>query len=145
MTGRPIIFASTGERLDDFEPFYPDRMASRILDLGDILTLIEQAQQAFDEEEARKIAREVRHGHLHARGLPQADAAAAATWARIKKMIGMLPGARGMREQLENFDEREIVRTEAIIQSMTPAGAPQPEAAERLPPRCASPGARARR
>ena len=56
VTGRPIMFASTGEGLDDFEPFYPDRMASRILDLGDILTLIEQAQEAFDEEEARKIA-----------------------------------------------------------------------------------------
>ncbi|MGO2519781.1 MAG: signal recognition particle protein, partial [Microbacterium sp.] len=56
VTGRPIIFASTGEGLDDLEPFYPDRMASRILDLGDILTLIEQAQQAFDEEEAQKVA-----------------------------------------------------------------------------------------
>src|SRR6185312_1129518 len=56
VTGRPIMFASTGEGLDDFEPFYPDRMASRILDLGDILTLIEQAQGAFDEEEARKTA-----------------------------------------------------------------------------------------
>src|SRR6187431_1531985 len=56
ITGRPIMFASTGEGLDDFEPFHPDRMASRILDLGDILTLIEQAQGAFDEDEARKIA-----------------------------------------------------------------------------------------
>ncbi|MCU1422687.1 MAG: signal recognition particle protein, partial [Microbacteriaceae bacterium] len=56
VTGRPIIFASTGEGLDDFEPFHPDRMASRILDLGDILTLIEQAQKTFDEEEARKTA-----------------------------------------------------------------------------------------
>ena len=56
VTGRPIIFASTGEGLDDFEPFHPDRMASRILDLGDILTLIEQAQEAFDEEEAMKVA-----------------------------------------------------------------------------------------
>ena len=76
VTGRPIIFASTGEGLDDFEPFYPDRMASRILDLGDILTLIEQAQKAFDEEEAQEDRREVRDRHLHARGLPRPDAAA---------------------------------------------------------------------
>src|SRR5690554_2430336 len=59
VTGRPIIFASTGEGLDDFEPFHPDRMASRILDLGDILTLIEQAQQAFDEEEAKEVAEKI--------------------------------------------------------------------------------------
>ena len=59
VTGRPIMFASTGEGLDDFEPFHPDRMASRILDLGDILTLIEQAQEAFDEEEAMKVAEKI--------------------------------------------------------------------------------------
>ena len=76
------MFASTGEKLDDFEPFHPDRMASRILDLGDILTLIEQAQKAFDEEEAREIAEKFATDDLHARRLPQADAAARATWAR---------------------------------------------------------------
>ena len=121
VTGRPIIFASTGEGLDDFEPFHPDRMASRILDLGDILTLIEQAQEAFDEEEAHEGRREARDRAVHARGLPRADAAAARSMGSIKKMLGMLPGAGGMKQQLENFDEREIVRTEAIIQSMTPA------------------------
>ena len=76
VTGRPIIFASTGEGLDDLEAFHPDRMASRILDLGDILTLIEQAQQAFDEEEAMKMAEKLATDSLHARGLPRSDAAA---------------------------------------------------------------------
>ena len=119
VTGRPIMFASTGEGLDDFEPFYPDRMASRILDLGDILSLIEQAQQAFDEEEARKVAEKIATESFTLNDfLEQMQQLRKA--GSIKSMLGMLPGARGMREALDNFDEREIVRTEAIIQSMTP-------------------------
>jgi signal recognition particle subunit SRP54 len=118
VTGRPIMFASTGEGLDDFEPFYPDRMASRILDLGDILTLIEQAQSAFDEEEARKTAEKFATDRFtlddFLKQMQQLK-----NMGSIKGMLGMLPGARGMREQLDNFDEREITRTEAIIQSMT--------------------------
>jgi signal recognition particle subunit SRP54 len=120
VTGRPIMFASTGENLDDFEPFYPDRMASRILDLGDILTLIEQAQSAFDEEEARKTAEKFATDSFtlddFLKQMQQLK-----NMGSIKGMLGMLPGARGMREQLDNFDEKEITRTEAIIQSMTPA------------------------
>jgi signal recognition particle subunit SRP54 len=120
VTGRPIMFASTGEGLDDFEPFHPDRMASRILDLGDILTLIEQAQQAFDEDEARKVAEKIATDSFTLEDfLGQMQQLRKA--GSIKGMLGMLPGARGLREQLDNFDEREIVRTEAIIQSMTPA------------------------
>ena len=112
VTGRPILFASTGESLDDFEPFYPDRMASRILDLGDILTLIEQAQKTFDEEESRKVAEKFATDTFTLEDfLGQMQ--------QLKNMLGMLPGAKGMREQLDNFDEREITRTEAIIQSMT--------------------------
>ncbi|MCU1571235.1 MAG: signal recognition particle [Naasia sp.] len=118
VTGRPILFASTGESLDDFEPFYPDRMASRILDLGDILTLIEQAQGAFDEEEARKVAEKFATDTFTLEDFLK-QMQQLRNMGSIKKMIGMLPGAKGMREQLENFDEREIVRTEAIIQSMT--------------------------
>src|SRR3954463_7841306 len=120
VTGRPIIFASTGERLEDFEPFYPDRMASRILDLGDILTLIEQAQEAFDEEEARKVAEKFATDSFTLEDFLK-QMQQLRNMGSIKKMIGMLPGAKGMREQLDNFDEREIVRTEAIIQSMTRA------------------------
>ena len=118
ITGRPIMFASTGESLDDFEPFHPDRMASRILDLGDILTLIEQAQQAFDEEEARKTAEKFATDTFTLDDfLTQMQQLK--NMGSIKGMLSMLPGARGMKEQLDNFDEREITRTEAIIQSMT--------------------------
>jgi signal recognition particle subunit SRP54 len=120
ITGRPIIFASTGEGLDDFEPFHPDRMASRILDLGDILTLIEQAQSAFDEEEAAKVAEKFRTDSFTLEDF-LGQMQQLKKMGSLKGMLGMLPGARGMKEQLENFDEREIDRTEAIIRSMTPA------------------------
>ena len=126
VTGRPILFASTGEGLGDFEPFYPDRMASRILDLGDILTLIEQAQQAFDEEEAKKVAEKIAKDAFtlddFLQQMQQLRGAGS-----IKKMMGMLPGMGKMKDQLENFDEREIVRTEAIIQSMTKAERDNPK------------------
>ncbi|MFP7759895.1 signal recognition particle protein [Marisediminicola sp. LYQ134] len=118
VTGRPIIFASTGEGLDDFEPFYPDRMASRILDLGDILTLIEQAQQNFDEEETRKVAEKLATATFTLEDF-LAQMQQLKNMGSLKNMLGMLPGAKGMREQLDNFDESEITRTEAIIQSMT--------------------------
>ncbi len=120
LTGRPIMFASTGEGLGDFEPFHPDRMASRILDLGDVLTLIEQAQKQFDEEESRKLAEKLATDAFTLEDF-LAQMQQLKKMGSIKGMLGMLPGGRGMREQLENFDEREIVRTEAIIQSMTPA------------------------
>ncbi|HEY8281340.1 MAG TPA: signal recognition particle protein [Leifsonia sp.] len=120
VTGRPIIFASTGEGLDDFEPFHPDRMASRILDLGDILTLIEQAQEAFDEEEARKVAEKFATDTFTLDDFLK-QMQQLRNMGSIKKMMGMLPGAGAMKQQLDNFDEKEIVRTEAIIQSMTTA------------------------
>jgi signal recognition particle subunit SRP54 len=120
VTGRPIIFASTGEGLDDFEPFHPDRMASRILDLGDILTLIEQAQEAFDEDEARKVAEKFATDTFTLDDFLK-QMQQLRNMGSIKKMIGMLPGAGQMKQQLDQFDESEIVRTEAIIQSMTKA------------------------
>ena len=118
VTGRPILFASTGEGLDDFEPFYPDRMASRILDLGDILTLIEQAQKTFDEEESRKVAEKFATDTFTLEDF-LGQMQQLKNMGSIKNMLGMLPGAKGMRQQLDNFDESEITRTEAIIQSMT--------------------------
>src|SRR6187399_728032 len=118
ITGRPIMFASTGENLDDFEPFYPDRMASRILDLGDILTLIEQAQGAFDEDEARKTAEKFATDTFTLEDF-LSQMQQLKNMGNIKNMLGMLPGGKGMRQQLDNFDESEITRTEAIIQSMT--------------------------
>jgi signal recognition particle subunit SRP54 len=119
ITGRPIIFASTGETLDDFEPFHPDRMASRILDLGDIMSLIEQAQQAFDEEESRKVAEKFATDTFTLEDF-LSQMQQLKKMGSLKSIIGMLPGARGMKEQLDNFDESELTRTEAIIQSMTP-------------------------
>ncbi|WP_221584490.1 signal recognition particle protein [Microbacterium sp. G2-8] len=121
ITQRPIIFASTGETLDDLEEFHPDRMASRILDLGDILTLIEQAQEAFDEEEAKKVAEKLaKEAFTLDDFLEQMQQLK--KMGSMKKMLGMLPGMGGqMKQQLQDFDESEIDRTEAIIRSMTPA------------------------
>ena len=93
VTGRPIIFASTGEGLDDFEPFHPDRMASRILDLGDILTLIEQAQEAFDEDEARKVAEKFATDTFTLDDFLK-QMQQLRNMGSIKKMMGMLPGRR---------------------------------------------------
>ena len=126
VTGRPIIFVSTGEGLDDFEPFYPDRMASRILDLGDILTLIEQAQKGFDEDEAKAVAEKFATDTFTLEDFLK-QMQQLKNMGSIKNMLGMLPGAKGMREQLDNFDESEITRTEAVIQSMTVQERRQPK------------------
>ncbi|TBN56172.1 signal recognition particle protein [Glaciihabitans arcticus] len=126
VTGRPILFASTGEGLDDFEPFHPDRMASRILDLGDILTLIETAQKNFDEEESRKVAEKLATDNFTLEDF-LGQMQQLKNMGSIKSMLGMLPGAKGMRDQLDNFDESEITRTEAIIQSMTVMERRQPK------------------
>ncbi|MDQ0645372.1 signal recognition particle protein [Microbacterium murale] len=126
ITGRPIIFASTGEGLDDLEQFHPDRMASRILDLGDILTLIEQAQQAFDEDEAQKVAEKLANEAFTLEDfLDQLQQMK--KMGSMKKMLGMLPGMGQMKQQLEDFDEKEIDRTEAIIRSMTPGERQNPK------------------
>ncbi|HAN23834.1 MAG: signal recognition particle protein [Microbacterium sp.] len=119
ITGRPIIYASNGEGLEDLEVFHPDRMASRILDLGDILTLIEQAQQAFDEAEALKVAEKLAKEQFTLEDFLE-QMQQLKKMGSMKKMLGMLPGMGQMKQQLENFDEREIDRTEAIIRSMTP-------------------------
>ena len=120
LTGKPIKFAGIGEKLDQIEPFHPDRMASRILDLGDILTLIEQAQAAFDEAEALKVAEKLATETFTLEDFLE-QMQQMRKMGSMKKMLGMLPGMGQMKSQLENFDEREIDRTEAIIRSMTPA------------------------
>lgn len=120
VTGKPILFASTGEGLKDFEVFHPDRMASRILDMGDIMTLIEQAQKQFDEEEARKAAEKLSEGSF---GLDDFldQLQQVRKLGPMKNLLGMIPGMAAHRKELEQFDEREVDRTEAIIRSMTPA------------------------
>ncbi|MEN9989844.1 MAG: hypothetical protein RL508_823 [Actinomycetota bacterium] len=119
VTGKPIIFSSTGEGLDAFEQFYPDRMASRILDMGDVLSLIEQAQRAFDETEARAMAEKMSKNQFTLDDFLE-QMQQLRKMGNLKSMLALMPGAGQMREQLENFDEREITRTEAIIRSMTP-------------------------
>ena len=121
VTGRPILFASTGEKLEDFEPFYPDRMASRILDMGDVLTLIEQAEKAFDAEQAEKMAAKLQSGDDFTLDDFLVQMQAMRNMGSMKKMLGMLPGMGQMREALDSFDEREVDRVEAIVRSMTPA------------------------
>ncbi|NEG71421.1 signal recognition particle protein [Bifidobacterium ramosum] len=120
VTGKPILFASNGEGLKDFEVFHPDRMASRILDMGDILTLIEQAQKQFDEEKAREAAAKMAEGEF---GLDDflEQLQQVRKLGSMKSLLGMIPGMAAHRKELEQFDEREIDRTEAIIRSMTPA------------------------
>jgi signal recognition particle subunit SRP54 len=126
VTGRPILFASTGEKLTEFEVFHPDRMASRILDLGDILTLIEQAQKTFDEEQTKELEEKFRSETFTLEDF-LSQLQQIKKMGSLSSMLGMLPGARGMQDQIDNIDEGELVRTEAIIQSMTPKERVQPK------------------
>lgn len=120
VTGAPILFASTGEGLDDFERFHADRMAGRILDMGDVLTLIEEAERKFDQAETEKMAERAMSGELSLEDfLTQLQQMR--KLGSMKKVLGMLPGMGQMREQLDNFDDRDVSRVEAIVRSMTPA------------------------
>lgn len=121
VTGRPVMFASTGESLRDFETFHPDRMASRILDMGDVMTLIEQAERAFDAQQSQDLAERFASGEDFTLEDFLVQMQGLRNMGPIKKMLGMLPGMGELREQLESFDEREVDRIEAIIRSMTPA------------------------
>ncbi|MBM7050916.1 signal recognition particle protein [Rothia sp. ZJ1223] len=120
VTGKPIMFASTGENVTDFEQFHPDRMASRILDMGDVLSLIEQAEQTWDKAEADRMAQKFvdREDFTFEDFLAQMQQIR--KMGSMKKLLMMMPGAAQMRQQLEAFDEREIDRVEAIVRSMTP-------------------------
>ncbi|MCZ2403886.1 signal recognition particle protein [Paenarthrobacter sp. Z7-10] len=120
VTGKPVMFASTGEGLDDFEIFHPDRMASRILDLGDVLTLIEQAEKNWDKDEAARMAKKFADQEDFTLDDFLSQMQQIRNMGSMKKMLMMMPGAAGIRQQLENFDEREIDRVEAIVRSMTP-------------------------
>jgi signal recognition particle subunit SRP54 len=118
VTGRPILFAGTGEKLAEFEPFHPDRMAGRILGMGDVLTLIEKAEETFDVAQAEKAAAKLRKGSFTLEDFLE-------QMQQVKKMgplqniIGMLPG---IPKELKNaqVDDKELGKVEAIIRSMTP-------------------------
>ncbi|HEX6956065.1 MAG TPA: signal recognition particle protein, partial [Agromyces sp.] len=128
VTGRPVMFASAGEKVTDFDLFHPDRMASRILDMGDMLTLIEQAEKAFDQEQAAKAAAKLtgQGGEFTLDDFLE-QMQQVRKLGSMSKIMGMLPGMGQFRDQLENFDEREIDRVQAIIQSMTPAERANPK------------------
>ncbi len=128
VTGRPIMFASNGESLSDFDLFHPDRMASRILDMGDLLTLIEQAEKTFDADAGRKAAEKLLSGKGDF-GLDDflQQMQAVRKMGPMSKILGMMPGMGQMKDQIGAIDEREIDRIEAIIYSMTPAERARPE------------------
>ena len=127
ITGRPVMFASAGEKLTDFDLFHPDRMASRILDMGDMLTLIEQAEKHFDAEQAEKAANKLLGGGDFTLDDFLEQMQQIRKMGSLTKIMGMLPGMGQFRDQLANFDEREIDRIQAIIRSMTAAERENPK------------------
>ena len=127
VTGKPIMFASTGESMKEFEQFHPDRMADRILDMGDIMTLIEQAEKNFDEKETEKLQKKVEAGEDFDLNDFLTQMSGLKKMGSMKKMLGMMPGMSQYKDQLENFDEREVDRVEAIVRSMTPAERTNPK------------------
>ena len=120
LTGKAIMFSSTGEKLTDFDVFYPDRMASRILGMGDVATLAEQAKKAFDGDTSAKLEEKFARGDDFTLTDFLEQLEAMSKMGSMSKLLGMLPGAGAMKKQIENFDESEIVRTKSIVQSMTP-------------------------
>ncbi len=126
VTGAPIMFASNGEKLEDFDAFHPDRMASRILGMGDVLTLIEQAEQHFDQEQAEKAAAKIGTGELTLEDFLE-QMLAVRKMGPIANLLGMLPGAGQMKDALSQVDEKSIDRLQAIIRGMTPAERQDPK------------------
>jgi signal recognition particle subunit SRP54 len=120
LTGRPIMFASTGEKISDFDIFYPERMASRILGMGDVATLAEQAKKAFDGDSAKKLEDKFLSGEDFTLDDFLEQLEAMSKMGSMGKLLGMLPGSGAMKKQIESFDESEITRTKSIVQSMTP-------------------------
>ncbi|EWC62600.1 Signal recognition particle, subunit Ffh SRP54 [Actinokineospora spheciospongiae] len=126
VTGAPIMFASNGEGLADFDAFHPDRMASRILGMGDVLTLIEQAEQHFDQAQAEKAAAKIGTGELTLEDFLE-QMLAVRKMGPIANLLGMLPGAGQMKDALAQVDEKHIDRLQAIIRGMTPAERQDPK------------------
>ncbi|MCV7100574.1 signal recognition particle protein, partial [Mycobacterium palustre] len=119
VTGVPILFASSGEKLEDFDVFHPDRMASRILGMGDVLTLIEQAEQVFDAQRAEEAAAKIGTGELTLEDFLE-QMLAIRKMGPIGNLLGMLPGAGQMKEALAQVDDKQLDRLQAIIRGMTP-------------------------
>ncbi len=126
VTGRPIMFVSTGEKLPDFDVFHPERMADRILDMGDLLTIIEQAERTFEQDEAEAMAATFARSEFTFEDFLE-QLAAVKRMGPIKNLLGMLPGAGQMKEQLDQVNDRDIDRLVGIIHSMTPAERADPK------------------
>ena len=118
--GKPVMFASSGEGLADFDRFHPDRMASRILGMGDVLTLIEQAEKTFDAEESRAAAEKLMGRNKFGLQDFLGQMQQLRKMGPMSKILGMLPGAGQFKDAINDIDEKEIDRIEAIIYSMTP-------------------------
>jgi signal recognition particle subunit SRP54 len=126
VTGKPIMFASTGEKLEQFERFHPDRMAQRILGMGDVMTLIEKAERQFEEDDALALERKLRRNQF---GLDDflAQLKTIRKMGPLTSLLGMIPGLAGHQLQNMKVDERELDRIQAIILSMTPEERKRPE------------------
>jgi signal recognition particle subunit SRP54 len=126
VTGKPILFASTGEKLEQFERFHPDRMAQRILGMGDVMSLIEQAERQFDESEAIELERKLRRNEF---GLDDFldQLKTIRKMGPLTSLLGMIPGFAGHQLKDLKVDERELDRIQAIILSMTPEERHRPE------------------
>ena len=129
VTGRQIMFASNGEKLTDFDAFHPDRMASRILGMGDILSLIETAEKTFSQDEAAKMASKLasKGGKEFGLGDFLSQLEQVSKMGSLSKLLGMMPGMGQMREQIANIDDRDVARVGAIIKSMTVAEREDPK------------------
>ena len=126
ITGVPILFASTGEKLEDFDVFHPDRMASRILGMGDVLSLIEQAEQVFDAQQAEAAAAKIGSGELTLEDFLE-QMLMIRKMGPIGNLLGMLPGAGQMKDALAAVDDSQLDRVQAIIRGMTPAERADPK------------------
>jgi signal recognition particle subunit SRP54 len=126
VTGKPIMFASTGEKLDQFERFHPDRMAQRILGMGDVMSLIEKAEQQFDEDGALELERKLRRNEF---GLDDflEQLKTVRKMGPLTSLLGMIPGFGAQQLQGMKVDERELDRIQAIVLSMTPEERRKPE------------------
>ena len=128
VTGKPIKFIGTGEKLDALDIFHPDRMASRILGMGDVLTLIERAEQQYDEEEAAALEKKIQQNQFTLEDFLE-QMGQIRKMGGMRKVIGMLPGMNGQRVSEDDIErsEKEFVKMEAIIRSMTPAERADPK------------------
>ncbi|MBN1171960.1 MAG: signal recognition particle protein, partial [Micromonosporaceae bacterium] len=127
VTGQPILFASTGEKLEDFDVFHPERMASRILGMGDVLTLIEQAERAFEDDQKERMAAKFLGGEQFTLEDFLEQMAAIRRMGPIANILGMMPGMGQVKDQLAQIDDRHLDRITAIIRSMTPGERQNPK------------------